>query len=464
VPTAPADQDQLLLATSPEFTGKSLDPLPDPLPDPRAAPGLTFDPDPVASPVTQPPRAARRSTFDALRVRNFRIYVAGQAVASTGTWMQSVAQDWLVLQLTHSAAAVGITMSLQFAPMLLLGLHGGLLADRFPKRRVLAVTQTLNGLLGAGLAVLILTGNVDVTHVYLFALAGGLVFVVDNPTRQVFVNEVVPSRYVRNAIALNAAVFQTSRLVGPAIAALLIGSVGIGWAFAANAVCYLGPLVGLWLIRAADLVPAPAAVREPRQLRSALRYVLDRPHVGWTIVLVGIVGTFGLNFPVVLTVLADDTFSGGADLYGFFQVALAIGSVAGALVAGSIARSGPRQLAIWAGAFGLAQAAVAVTPWLGLFVVGLVVMGVVNLAFQALANSSVQMWVAPEVRGRVMGLYMLAFVGGTPLGAPIIGWITTAAGPRVGMAVCGVVPLVAAAVIAMMRRSRPGERRPAVTE
>lgn len=392
--------------------------------------------------------------FAALRVPDFRIYLGGQSVASTGTWMRGIAQDWLVLELTGSPTAVGLVMACQFLPMLVLGMYGGLLADRCPTRTILLVTQTLNGVLAAALAALTLTGEVRVGHVYVLALLGGLVFVVDNPARQVFVNEVVPARYLRNAIALNAAVFQTTRLLGPAVAGVLIGTVGIGWAFAANAACYLGPTLGLLLIRPVRLLPVPVLERAPGQLRSALRYVTARPHVGWAIGLVGVVGMFGLNFPVVLTAMAGATFHGGVGLYGLFNVVLAVGSVTGALVAGGRAGTRLRVLPATAAAFGLLQMLAAFAPDLGAFLGVIVVMGAVNLAFQALANSAVQTWVDPVFRGRVMGLYMLAFTGGTPLGAPLVGWITTEYGARVGMAVCGLVPLLTALlVVARLRRS-----------
>jgi MFS family permease len=405
----------------------------------------------------------RSGTFAALRVPNFRIYVSAHAVASTGTWMQNIALEWLVLELSGSPAAVGITMACQFLPMLLLGMYGGMIADRYPKRLVLMITQTLNGILSGVLAVLTITGNIRVEHVYLFALAAGLVFVVDNPTRQVFVNEVVPERYVRNAIALNAAVFQTSRLVGPAVAGIMIATVGSGWAFAANAASYVAPLTGLLLIRSADLIRTPPVERAPGQLRSALRYVAERPHVAWTIVLVGVVGTFGLKFPVVLTAMADQAFAGsavgGAQLYGLFNVVIAVGSVAGALIAGGRTHPRLRTIVLTGAAFGVAQFTAALAPGLGSFLAALVVMGMVNLAFQAMANSSVQSWVDADVRGRVMSLYMLAFVGGTPLGGPVIGWITDAFGARAGMAVCGLVPLFAAVGVAyVLARHARAER------
>jgi MFS family permease len=400
----------------------------------------------------------RHSTFAALRTPNFRIYLTGQFIASTGMWMQTIAQDWLVLQLTRSPSAVGIAMALQFLPMLLFGMYGGAIADRYPKRRLLMTTQTVNGLLTTLLAVLTISGEIRVGQVYLLALAGGLVFVVDNPTRQVFVNEVVPAADVRNAIALNSAAFQSARLIGPAVSGVLIGAVGCGWAFAANAVCYLGPLIGLAVIHVDQLRPAPALERAPGQLRATLRYVAARPHVAWTIALVGIIGTFGLNFPVVLTAMASTTFHGGAALYGAFNVALAVGSVTGALIAGGRAHSRLRTLIALGALFGLAQAAAAFAPSLALFLIALLGMGVSNLAFQAMANSSVQLSIAPSQRGRVMGLYMLVFTGGTPLGGPLVGWLTQTYGPRVGMAVCGIVPLVAAVAIgALLARSTPTE-------
>jgi MFS family permease len=414
---------------------------------------------PVSGATSTVDSTRRGGTFAALRVPNFRIYVSAHAIASTGTWMQNIALEWLVLELSGSPAAVGIAMACQFLPMLLLGMYGGMIADRYPKRAVLLVTQSLNAVLSGVLAVLTIAGHIQVEHVYLFALAAGLVFVVDNPTRQVFVNEVVPERYVRNAIALNAAVFQTSRLVGPAVAAVMIATVGSGWAFAANAASYLAPIAGLLLIRSADLIRTPAPARAPGQLREALRYVAERPHVAWTIVLVGVVGTFGLKFPVVLTAMADETFMGGAQLYGIFNVVLAVGSVAGALIAGGRTRTRLRTIVLAGAAFGAAQFAAALAPGLGVFLAALVVMGVVNLAFQAMANSSVQSWVDADVRGRVMSLYMLAFVGGTPLGGPVVGWVTDAFGARAGMAFSGLVPLLAAvAVAAVLARHARAER------
>ena len=389
--------------------------------------------------------------FSAMRVRNFRLYTASQGITTTGTWMQIIAQDWLVLQLTGSPAAVGVTMTLQFLPMLAFGVYGGMLADRFPKRRLLMATQTANGLCTSVLAVLIISGRVQVWEVYAITLAAGFVFVVDSPARQVFVNELVPQVYVRNGIGLNAAVFQSTRLIGPAVAGVLISTVGSGWAFAAAAACFLLPLMVLMQIRTRELIPGPPPVpREPGQLRETLRYVASQPHLAWTIFLVGVLGTFGLNFPIVLTSVARDSFHGGAGLYALFNIMLAVGSVTGALTAGARTQVRLRQLVVAAMAFGVAQVAAGLAMDETMFLVLLIVMGATNLAFQAMASSFVQLGCSPAHRGRVMGLYMLVFVGGTPIGAPIVGALTAALGPRTGMVVCGLVPAIAAAAAGLV--------------
>jgi MFS family permease len=400
----------------------------------------------------------RRGAFGALNSRSYRIYIGGQSLANTGAWMQTIAQDWLIFNLTHSSAAVGVTMALQFLPLLLLGLHAGAIADRLPKRRILLITQTLNAAATAALAVITLSGVVSPADVYAFALVSGVIFAFDVTTRQVFVAEVVPPDQLRAGIALNAAVFQATRLIGPAVASLLIVTVGTGWVFAVNAACYLGPTIGLLRLRPAELVPVPPAPRQPRALRTAARHLRQRPDVLWTIFLVGMLGTFGLNFPIVLTAMAKSTFHGTASTYGLFNIVLAVGSAAGALLGGAAARTRTWALIAAAAGFGLFQAAAAIAPGLPSFLVLLAFMGFANLVFQAMANAYVQLSVDPELRGRVMGLYMLVFAGGTPIGAPIIGALTSHFGARAGMAICGVVPVLAALVMAaaMTFRRRAG--------
>ena len=399
-----------------------------------------------------------RGAFAALTSRSYRIYLGGQSLANLGTWMQSIAQDWLVYDLTHSSTSVGVTMALQFLPILMLGLHTGGLADRVSKRRILLTTQTLNAAATTALAVITVAGAVHATDVYAFALLSGLIFAFDAPARQAFVAEVAPPSQLRAAIALNGAVFQATRLIGPAIAALLIANVGTGWVFAVNAACYAGPVIGLLRLRPSDLNPAPAARREPGALRTTARYLARRPDVLWTIFLVGMFGTFGLNFPIVLTAMAKTTFHGSASTYGLLNIALAVGSAAGALFAGAAARPRARLIVLSAAAFGLLETAAAVAPDLPVFLALLAGLGLTNLAFQSMANASVQLAVDPELRGRVMGLYMLAFIGGTPFGAPLIGALTSHFGARAGMAVCGVVPLLAAVGVAAARGRPAGGR------
>jgi MFS family permease len=399
-----------------------------------------------------------RGAFAALSVRGYRIYLGGQSLANTGTWMQSIAQDWLVYDLTRSSFSVGVTMALQFGPILALGLHTGAVADRLPKRRILLITQTLNAVATAALAAITLSGAVRPVHVYAFALLSGLIFAFDAPARQAFVSEVVPPSRLRAAIALNAAVFQATRLIGPALAALLIASAGTGWVFAVNAACYAGPVIGLLRLRPSDLTPAPAARREPGTLRATARYLGQRPDIVWTIVLVGVFGTFGLNFPIVLTAMAKSAFGGNASTYGLFNIALAVGSAAGALFAGAAARPRAHVLALAAAVFGLLQVAAAFAPDMALFLVLLGAMGLANLAFQSMANASVQLATDSRLRGRVMGLYMLAFIGGTPLGAPLIGALTSHFGARAGMTACGVVPALAAIGVAAARRRAAARR------
>jgi len=391
--------------------------------------------------------------FAALSSRSYRIYISGQSLANTGAWMQSIAQDWLIFNLTHSSTAVGVTMALQFLPLLLLGLQAGVVADRMSRRRILLVTQTLNAAAAAALAAITLAGTVKAADVYVFALLSGLIFAFDSPARQSFVTEVVPEGQLRAAIAMNAAVFQATRLVGPAVASLLIASAGPGWVFALNAVCYLGPTVGLLLLRPSDLEPVPAAPRSRGTVsggtvREAARYLSGRPDVLWTIFLVGMLGTFGLNFPVVLTAMAKTAFGGGASTYGLFNIVLGLGAAVGAVLAGRGGRPRTRFIVGSAAAFGALQAAAALAPGMATFLPLLAATGFACLVCQAMANSSVQLAVDPVLRGRVMGLYMLCFVGGTPLGAPVIGAVTSHFGARTGMFVFGVVPVLAAVIVA----------------
>ncbi|MCF6525474.1 MFS transporter [Streptomyces sp. JJ36] len=396
--------------------------------------------------------------FRSLRVRNYRLFALGQVVSNTGTWMQRIAQDWLVLSLTGSATAVGITTALQFLPMLLFGLYGGVIADRCNKRRLLLVTQSVMGLTGLALAVLTLSGNVHVLHVYLLAFALGLATVVDNPTRQTFVAEMVGPHQLSNAVSLNSANFQSARLVGPAIAGVLITAVGSGWAFLLNGLSFLAPITALLLMRPAELHPADRAPRSKGQLREGLAYVRSRPELMWPIVLVGAIGTFGYNFPIWLTAFTDRVFEEGAGTYGLLNSLMAAGSVAGALLAARRASSRLRLMAGAALLFGLLEMTAAVTPSFWLFAALMVPLGVLGLSFNVTANSSVQLASDPAMRGRVMSLYMMVFVGGTPIGGPIMGWITDTHGARAGFLSGGLISALVALGVGLVLARAGGLR------
>ncbi|MGW5678396.1 MFS transporter [Streptomyces sp. NPDC003860] len=396
------------------------------------------------------PAPAPTTMFSSLKIRNYRLFAIGQVVSNTGTWMQRIAQDWLVLTLTGSASAVGITVALQFLPMLLFGLYGGVLADRLPKRPLLLGTQSAMALTGLALAALTLTGQVQVWHVYLTAFLLGLVTVVDNPARQTFVSEMVGPDQLANAVSLNSANFQSARLVGPAVAGVLITAVGSGYAFLFNGLSFVAPIVGLLMMRTSELHKSVRAPRGKGQLREGLRYVSAHPELIWPIVLVGFIGTFGFNFPIWLSAFVDEVYHSGAETYGLLNTLMAIGSLAGALLAARRGASGMRILVGAAVLFGALEVVAAFAPSFWLFAALLVPIGTFGLTVNVTANSSIQMATDPAVRGRVMSLFMMVFVGGTPLGAPLVGWITDAYGPRIGFAAGGLVSLLAAVGVGLM--------------
>lgn len=394
--------------------------------------------------------ARKNSMFSSLRVRNYRLFFLGQVVSNIGTWMQRIAQDWLVLSLTGSSAAVGITTALQFLPMLLFGLYGGVLADRLRKRPTLFVTQSAMALTAIALAVLTLTGRVEVWHIYVAAFALGLATVVDNPARQAFVSELVGRGQLQNAVSLNSANFQSARLVGPAVAGLLITGVGTGWAFLLNGLSFVAPLAGLMMMRARELHAVERAPRGKGQLREGLRYVSGRPELLWPIVLVGFIGTFAFNFPVYLSAFADDVFEGGAGVYSLFNTLIAVGSVSGALLAARRGTARLRLLILAAMAFGALEIVASASPRLWMFALIMVPLGLFSMTVNVTTNTSLQMATDPVMRGRVMALYMMVFLGGAPVGAPIVGWITDTYGARVGFATGGAVAVAAASVIGLV--------------
>ena len=392
-------------------------------------------------------RSPWSESLSSLRVPNFRLFTISNILAMSGTWMQRIAQDWLVLQLSHSVAAVGVTVAMQFTPMLLFGLYGGLIVDRYSKRMLLMLTQTTVGLLAVLLAVLALTGTIQVWHVYAIAFVVGLVTVVDNPTRQVFVNELVGPRNLRNAISVNSSVFQLGGLIGPAVAGILLDAVGAGWAFAINALTCLVTVLTLAALKKSKLVRSPAIPRAKGQLKQGLRYVVRKPAIFWSIVMVAILSVFALTTPVILAAFANNIYKVGASGYGLFNTLVAAGALTGAIL--STRRTGVRlrTVIIMGGVWGALQAAAAFMPGEISFGIFLVALGVGNLLFITAANSLVQMSSNIGIRGRVMSLYVLVLLGGQAIGGPIMGWIVSSYGPHVGMAISGLVPAIAAVVI-----------------
>ncbi len=405
-----------------------------------------------------PVRAAATTTFRSLRVRNFRLFWFGQMVSMSGTWMQTVAQNWLVLNLTDSGVALGVNVALQFLPMLLFGMWGGLVADRFDKRRILFVTQVVPMTLAVVMFVLVATGAVVLWMVYALALLLGLVFMVDMPTRQSFVIELVGPDEVPNAVGLNSAMFNTGRTVGPAVAGILIATVGIASTFLVNAFSYVAVMVALAAMRPDELFPQARAARAPGAIRAGLRYVWTTPVLRSTLLLVAVVGTFGMNFGVVLPLLARYTFDGGAPLYGWLTSLMSAGSLIGALTAAG--RVGPtRRMLVGAGAsFGILTLVAAAAPFAWLVGAVLVLVGVAIMLFLATANTTLQLTTDPAMRGRVMALYGLVFLGSTPLGGPLLGWVSGRWGGRWGLALSGAVSLAAALLAAgsvLARRRQP---------
>jgi MFS family permease len=400
-------------------------------------------------------RAPWSQTLTSLSVPNFRLFTISNVLAMSGTWMQRIAQDWLVLQLSGSVTAVGITVALQFTPMLLFGLWGGVIVDRYSKRMLLMLTQAIVGVLSVVLAVLALTNVVQVWHVFVIAFLVGLVTVVDNPTRQVFVNELVGPRKLRNAISINSAVFQLGGLIGPAIAGVLLVAVGAGWAFAINAATCVITVATLGALKTSTLVRSPRAARAKGQLREGIKYALAKPTIFWSVVMVAILSTFALTMPVILASYATEVFGVGAAGYGLFNTLVAAGALTGAIA--STRRTGIRlrTVIIMGAVWGALQASSGFMPNELSFGVLLVALGVASLLFLTAANSLVQLSTNLGIRGRVMSLYVLVLLGGQAVGGPLMGWIVESFGPHVGVAISGLVPVVAAVAfgIHLARRS-----------
>lgn len=383
----------------------------------------------------------RRSTAS-LAIPNYRRFFAGQLASISGNWMQNVAEMWLVLQLTHSGTLVGLTAAAQFLPMLLAGAWGGLLADRVDKRRLLTITNLLMALPPLALFTLVLTDHVTAALVIVLVFARGMVTAVDNPARQAFVIEMVGADRVVNAVSLNSVIVHASRIAGPAGAAAVISLGGVAPCFALNALSFLVMIVALRRMDPAALRPVPPVAREDGQLRAALRYVAATPSLRLPLAMMAVIGTLSFNFPTILPLLAQFTFDAGPGAYAALTAALAIGSITGAVVLGSRVAVGDRFLVVAALAFGAFELAAAAAPTYLLMLAALVAVGLASVTYAAGSNSAVQLAAAPEMRGRVMALYGIVFLGSTPIGAPIVGWLAEVAGPRWGLVLGGAAALL----------------------
>jgi MFS family permease len=385
-------------------------------------------------------------TFASLSVPNYRRYFSGQVISITGNWMQTVAEMWLMVQLTGNGVSVGLTAALQFLPIMLFGAWGGLLADRMPKRRLLTITQTLMAIPALTMWLLTTNGGIEVWMVYALVLARGAVNAIDNPARQSFVVEMVGADRVVNAVALNSVIVHTARILGPAAAGGVIALIGVGPCFLVNALSFGAMIVALRAMDP-DLLHTPpvAPRRAPGQLRLALQYVRGTPELLIPLAMMAVVGTLSYNFQILLPLLADFTWHGTAATYTALAMAMGAGSVAGALAAGARGRVGPRLLVAAAAAYGIADLLAAIAPTLPLQVAALIPLGAISVTFAAGINSSLQLAVEPTMRGRVMALYSVVFLGSTPIGAPLVGWIAEVAGPRAGL-LLGAAAALAAAV------------------
>ena len=396
--------------------------------------------------------------FGSLRERNYRYYVAGQGTSLIGLWMQRVAQDWLVLELSHgSPVALGVAAALQFLPTLLFSLWAGVLADRMDKRRLLLVLETGLGVCGLVLGLLDVTGVVQLWHVYLLCLLLGAVAAMETPVRQSFVVEMVGRSQLTNAVALNSMMFNLARMVGPAVAGVMITVVGTGWVFLINAASFLGVIAGLLAMDPDRLHRTDPVPRQKGQLREGLRYVRGRADLVTLMTLVFFVSTFGLNFYVSLAVVARNVFGGRADAYGFLSTLLAVGTLTGATLAArrsSRSKPGVRLLLGGALVFGVLEAVAGLMPTLWTVGLALIPVGVSLMTFTTTANATVQLAVTPAMRGRVMGLYMLVFLGGNPVGGPVMGWLADRFTGRAPLVFGGLVSVLAVVLCALVLARR----------
>jgi MFS family permease len=397
-----------------------------------------------------------------LRQRNYRLFFFGQLVSVAGTWMQSVAQSFLVLDLTHSGTQLGLTSAARFLPMFLFGPIGGVFADRMDRKRVLYLTQSLSGLLAAVFAVTVATHSIRLWIVYLLAIALGFVNVFDNPARQSFISEMVSAEDLPNAVTLNSVAMNMARVFGAALGGVIAAAIGLALCFTCNALSFAAVLVSLAAMRTSELFPAKRVTRQKRQVRQGLRYVRSTPELLIPLVMIAVIGTLAWEFQVSLPLMASKVFHGGAASYGVMASVMGGGAVVGGLISAARSRPRTRALCLAAVGWGIAILAAAVAPSMALELAALVFVGYGSITFNSLAKTTLQLAAKPEMRGRVMALWALAWLGSTPIGGPIVGWTGQAIGARWALVIGGVATL-ACGVLALPALTRIDRRAAAQT-
>jgi MFS family permease len=387
-----------------------------------------------------------RRTFSSLRVPNYRRYYSGQAVSLVGTWMQSIALTWLVYVLTHSSLDLGLTVGAQTLPVLLLGPYGGVIADRVDKRRFMVVLQAAMGVQALILGVLTVTGVITYSEIVVLSVILGVNNTFENPIRQTFIQEMVGHDELRNAVSLNSTLFNAARVVGPAIAGILIATVGVGVCFLINAASFVAVVTSLVTLDKTKLEPSVPVVRAKGQLREGFRYVASEPRLLTLLIMMGIIGMLAYEFQVLLPVVAKQTFHGGPETYGFLTASMGVGAVFGGLITAARGRTGLRPVSIAAAVFGATILIAAVAPILAVEIGALAVVGWASVSLSATGNTTLQLDSDPSMRGRVMSLWAVAFLGSTPIGGPLMGWVAAMGGGRIGLGVGGVSCLVASAI------------------
>jgi MFS family permease len=401
-----------------------------------------------------------RVTFAALAIPNYRRYIAGQSVSLIGTWMQMAAQSWLVLSLTGSATTLGVIVALQTLPVLLLGPYGGVVADRIDKRRLMVILQIAMGVQALILGVLTVSGSVRLWEIGVLAALLGLNNAFENPARQAFMLELVGGESLRNAVTLNSVLVNVARVIGPAVAGVLIATVGEGPCFLANAASFAAVVASLVTLDHSAIAPSPPSGREPGQLREGLRYIRRTPELGVPLAMMALAGALAYEFQVTLPVMARQGLHVGATGFGFMTAAMGVGAVVGGLFVANRGRTGLPTLVLAASAFGVVLLLASLAPNLPTELVALALAGGASISFMSTGNSTLQLAAAPSMRGRVMSLWFVAFQGSTPIGGPIVGWVMAQAGARAGLGLGGVTCLLTALLgLLALRRLTPGSVR-----